>query len=75
MSYQKVTGCLSHGAHPGSYNGQDAYNDMLVIDENNNDKSQLYAHGRDNGRDSECVMCDRQQGSSDRDTDRGGVLR
>lgn len=32
MSYQKVTGCLSQGAHPGSYNGQDAYNDMLVID-------------------------------------------
>ena len=32
MSYQNVTGCLSQGAHPGSYNGQDAYNDMLVID-------------------------------------------
>lgn len=32
MSYQKVTGCLSQGAHPGSYNGQDAYNDMLVTD-------------------------------------------
>ena len=30
MSYQKVTGTLSQGAHPGSYNGQDAYNDMLV---------------------------------------------
>lgn len=28
---QKVTGCLSQGAHPGSYNGQDAYNDMLVV--------------------------------------------
>ena len=33
MTYQTVTGCLSQGAHPGSYNGQDAYNDMLVIDE------------------------------------------
>ena len=32
MTYQTVTGCLSQGAHPGSYNGQDAYNDMLVID-------------------------------------------
>jgi len=32
MSYQNITGCLSQGAHPGSYNGQDAYNDMLVID-------------------------------------------
>lgn len=35
MSYQKVTGCLSQGAHPGSYNGQDAYNDMLVIMDDN----------------------------------------
>lgn len=29
-SYQTKTGTLSSGAHPGSYNGQDAYNDMLV---------------------------------------------
>ena len=28
--YQDVTGTLSPGAHAGSYNGQDAYNDMLV---------------------------------------------
>ena len=34
MSYQKVTGTLSQGAHPGSYNGQDAWNDMLVVEEN-----------------------------------------
>lgn len=33
MTYQSVTGCLSQGGHPGSYNGQDAYNDMLVIDD------------------------------------------
>ena len=33
MTYQNTTGCLSQGAHPGSYNGQDAYNDMLVTDE------------------------------------------
>lgn len=31
-TYQKTTGCLAPGAHAGSYNGQDAYNDMLVID-------------------------------------------
>lgn len=37
MTYQKVTGCLSQGAHPGSYNGQDAYNDMLVVDDGKND--------------------------------------
>lgn len=29
-TYQKTTGTLTSGAHPGSYNGQDAYNDMLV---------------------------------------------
>jgi hypothetical protein len=32
MTYQTTTGTLSPGAHPGSYNGQDAYNDMLVTD-------------------------------------------
>lgn len=31
VSYQEVTGALTQGAHPGSYNGQDAYNDMLVV--------------------------------------------
>ena len=31
MTYQDKTGTLSPGAHAGSYNGQDAYNDMLVI--------------------------------------------
>lgn len=30
MTYQKITGTLSQGAHPGSYNGQGAYNDMLL---------------------------------------------
>jgi len=29
---QKTTGTLNPGAHPGSYNGQDAYNDMLIAD-------------------------------------------
>ena len=33
MSYQEITGALTPGAHPGSYNGQDAYNDMLVVDD------------------------------------------
>lgn len=28
---QDATGTLSPGAHAGSYNGQDAYNDMLVV--------------------------------------------
>ena len=30
LTYQDVTGTLSPGAHAGSYNGQDEYNDMLV---------------------------------------------
>ena len=30
---QDVTGTLSPGAHAGSYNGQDAYNDMLVVED------------------------------------------
>ena len=29
-SYQDTTGTLTPGGHPGSYNGQDAYTDMLV---------------------------------------------
>lgn len=31
LTYQKTTGTLSPGAHAGSYNGQDAYNDMLIV--------------------------------------------
>ena len=31
VTYQETTGTLSPGAHAGSYNGQDAYNDMLVV--------------------------------------------
>lgn len=34
QTYQNTTGTLSPGAHAGSYNGQDAYNDMLVVDKN-----------------------------------------
>ena len=30
-TYQDTTGTLSPGAHAGSYNGQDAYNDMLIV--------------------------------------------
>ena len=32
MSYQNITGTLNPGAHPGSYNGQDAYSDLLVTE-------------------------------------------
>lgn len=32
ITYQKVTGPLMANSHPGSYTGQDAYNDMLVTE-------------------------------------------
>ena len=32
VCYQETTGPLCPGAHAGSYNGQDAYNDMLVVE-------------------------------------------
>ena len=35
VTYQSKTGCLTQGAHPGSYNGQDAYSDMLVTERKN----------------------------------------
>lgn len=62
MTYQKITGTLSQGAHPGSYNGQDAWNDMLVTDESSkrrewsatpdwyaNDSKQLGLYARPTG--------------------------
>ena len=35
MSYQRVIGTLSANTHPGSYCGQDAYNDMFVTERRN----------------------------------------
>ena len=49
MTYQKVTGTLNPGAHPGSYNGQDAYNDMLITGENNEQRGGL-VHGIGTGQ-------------------------
>lgn len=37
---QRQTGTISAGAHPGSYNGQDAYNDMLVVENGSNINAQ-----------------------------------
>ena len=37
MSYQKVTGTLTANSHPGSYCGQDAYNNMLVTEKRDED--------------------------------------
>lgn len=39
--YQKVCGTLSAGAHPGGFNGQDAYSDMLVTDDSTDDPNYI----------------------------------
>jgi len=38
VCYQEKTGTLNPGAHAGSYNGQDAYNDMLIVGVNRNEE-------------------------------------
>lgn len=45
MTYQNVTGTLNPGGHPGSYNGQDAYNDMLIVEEHNAIQNDLLLWG------------------------------
>lgn len=45
MSYQEVTGTLNPGAHAGSYNGQDAYNDLLVVNDIHNSETGLSHEG------------------------------
>ena len=32
LTYQETAGALTCGAHPGGFNGQDAYNDMLITE-------------------------------------------
>ena len=51
LTYQSKTGCLTQGAHPGSYNGQDAYSDMLVTERRNVDV--LEWNGENNGLNSQ----------------------
>ena len=46
MNYQTTVGTLSPGAHPGSYNGQDAYNDLLVVCKNNNETEENMSNTR-----------------------------
>ena len=71
MSYQEVTGTLNPGAHAGSYNGQDAYNDLLVVDENIHNTQTILSHSGAGGI---CGEPDgkRLQGPSDRNRHRGG---
>lgn len=73
MSYQEATGPLMANSHPGSYCGQDAYNDMFVTEKQNdihNSKTGLSHEGvveygiRPNGN--------RLQGSTNNYENRGG---
>lgn len=54
MEIQKTTGTLSPGAHAGSYNGQDAYNDMLVVDDGSNIDQQKRLHDKTIGGEGRC---------------------
>lgn len=48
VTYKNVTETLSQGAHPGSYNGQDAYNDMLVTENERTDSNGICTGERRN---------------------------
>lgn len=70
MTYQDTTGTLSPGAHAGSYNGQDAYNDMLVTNENiciSSDRNLQRESGSIQSEDERLQGCDRPN------SERGGV--
>lgn len=47
VTYQERTGTISPGAHAGGYNGQDAYNDMLITNGHNNNNTQFVPHDSD----------------------------
>ena len=49
MTYQKTTGTLMANSHPGSYCGQDAYNDMLVTMDDLRSRERTTASGSDYG--------------------------
>lgn len=71
-TYQEKTGTLSPGAHAGSYNGQDAYNDMLVTEKRNelHASSVRSLQGIGTGISSETEGL---QGCNGSDFERGGV--
>lgn len=64
---QKTTGTLSPGAHAGSYNGQDAYNDMLIVGNENQEDTMMKSIVRRLTP----LECERLQGFPDGWTDIG----
>lgn len=78
MTYQKKTGTLSQGAHPGSYNGQDAYNDMPVTVPERERESMGDVNGnvlRADGRTMHGTESEGFQGPTDSDTEEEYVAR
>lgn len=68
---QTTTGTLSPGAHAGSYNGQDAYNDMLIRQDELFDASNRKIQGIGPGI---CSEGERPQGCHGSDSHRGGGI-
>ena len=54
VTYQTATGTLSPGAHPGSYNGQDAYNDMFITERMSSVDKLGWSANRSNTNDEQC---------------------
>lgn len=71
MTYQKVTGSLMANSHPGSYCGQDAYNDMFVTEQRDGilDASDRDIQGIEQGI---CSETERLQGRNRFDYKGGG---
>lgn len=67
---QRVTGTLNPGGHPGSYNGQDAYNDMLVTEDESIKRRKWSTTSDGDDRGMQHVGCHARSASR---FDRGGV--
>lgn len=76
LTYQDVTGTLSPGAHAGSYNGQDAYNDMLVCGASPDVAHALRAKANCAYReDAETCLCSAVDCRNGQESDVGGTLQ
>lgn len=76
LTYQDVTGTLSPGAHAGSYNGQDAYNDMLVCGASPDVAHTLQAKANCAYReDAETYICSAVDCRNGQESDVGGALQ
>ena len=76
LTYQDVTGTLSPGAHAGSYNGQDAYNDMLVCGASPDVAHTLRAKANCAYReDAETYICSAVDCRNGQESDVGGALQ